>query len=89
MWLLTEEVREMWLIQRTKPWKPAKKMMVRIRHCKKQVWCDTDFNNFGVRSFLYGTSSFGTIEAADRERFSLMAEFASDWWNIRFKMSAS
>lgn len=73
----TTEIREMWLINIKRPYLQATIRDVVVVNAKYSVYCQY-FN----RRCIYGTSSFGTKEAADRERRVRMVEFIRDWWNI-------
>lgn len=76
---MTTETRCMWLIDTARPYKLARLAVVSIRITKEQVWCDT-----GRRSYLYGTSAFGTLDAAHRECYLRMTAFVSNYHNQRF-----
>lgn len=74
------ECRNMVLISTKKPWLKPYTWPVEIHIGPKQIYGERG----NGRRFVYGVSMFGTMEAAERERFARMREYVKSFWNQRF-----
>lgn len=73
------ETRNMVVINTKKPWVRPHAALVEIHIGPKQI-----YGEWRDRRFVYGVSMFGTLEAAERERFARMRDYVASFWNQRF-----
>lgn len=82
------EVRGFWIVNVDRPCRPAQHVVCSVHAGPKQINLHpAEKTNWRLglrrRLFVYGSSGFGTVEAADRRRRELMRHIVNEGYRFR------